>query len=330
MRWFLYIFLTILTVLVLTGGGIGYWVYGGFTKPGPLQQDTIVVIEPGTGVGEIATELAARGVLADPFFFRVGTRFLSEPKPLKAGEFLFPSGISAREAIQLLQVGKTVARRVTFAEGLTSYEIIQQISQTEGLTGRVENVWPEGALLPETYHFSLGDRRTDILRRMSVDMSKLVAELWAKRDEGLPLNSPEEAIILASIVEKETGVASERAHVAGVFMNRLRKGIRLQTDPTVVYGLTQGKGPLGRGLTRSDLKQATAFNTYLIKGLPPAPIANPGRKSLLAVMHPMTTEDFYFVADGTGGHLFARTLKEHNRNVAKWRKIERARKNRQE
>lgn len=329
MRRFLYISFALFVVLALTGGGAGFWLYSGFNKPGPSPQDTIVIIKPGSGVGAIANELTAVGIIADPFVFRIGMRFLSDKKPVKAGEFLFPAKISSREAIQLLQVGKTVARRVTFAEGLTSYEIMQQLSQTEGLTGSVGQLRPEGALLPETYHFSFGDRRSDILERMSVAMNELVGELWMKRDQGLPIKTLEEAITLASIVEKETGVASERGRVAGVFINRLRKGIRLQTDPSVVYGLTQGEGPLGRALTRSDLKQATPFNTYRIKGLPPTPIANPGRKSLLAVMHPMTTDDFYFVADGTGGHAFARTLKQHNKNVARWRKIERARRNRE-
>ncbi len=326
MRRLIYLAFSFVAILALAGGGASFWVYAGFTKPGPLSRDVVVVVEPGSGVGKIAADLARRDVISDPFIFRLGARFLSDRKPLKAGEFLFPARISSREAIQLLQVGKTVVRRVTFAEGLTSQEIVRQLLMTQGLTGTIENVPAEGALLPETYHFSFGDVRTDVLERMATDMDKLVQQLWDVRDAGLPLKTAEEAVILASIVEKETGLASERKRVAGVFMNRLRKGVRLQTDPTVVYGLTKGKGPLGRSLTRSDLKSDTPFNTYLIKGLPPTPIANPGYKSLEAVMHPMETDDFYFVADGRGGHLFARTLAEHNRNVARWRKIERARK----
>ncbi len=326
MRRFLYITLGIIAVLTLTSAGAGMWVYGEFTKPGPLAQDKILIIKPGSGVAAIAADLTVGGVIDNPIVFRLALRFLNDKSSMKAGEFLFPAGISSRATVKLLQTGKTVVRRVTVAEGLTSSEILDQLALTEGLTGTLKVQPPEGSLLPETYHFSFADRRTDLIQRMTSAMAQTVAELWAERELDLPLKTPREAVILASIVEKETGVASERARVAGVFINRLRKGIRLQTDPTVVYGLTQGKGPLGRPLRRSDLKLDTPYNTYIIKALPPTPIANPGRQALAAVMHPLTTDDLYFVADGTGGHVFARTLKEHNRNVARWRKIEKKRK----
>ena len=303
------------------------WAYDQFTRPGPLQEDRVLIIPPGSGINVIASDLDASGIIAEPFLFRMGARYLGNQGALKAGEFLFPASISVHDAIRILQSGKTVVHRVTFAEGLTSFEIIEQLTKTSGLQGTLADRFPEGSLLPETYHYSFGDQRTDILRRMASDMNDLVAKLWATRDEDLPYKTLEEAVVLASIVEKETGVASERAHVAGVFVNRLRKGMRLQSDPTVVYGITKGKGPLGRSLRRSELRQETAYNTYVIKAMPPTPIANPGRESLIAVMHPMKTDDLYFVADGTGGHVFAKNLKEHNRNVARWRKIEKKRKN---
>jgi UPF0755 protein len=224
-----------------------------------------------------------------------------------------------------LQTGKTVVHRITFAEGLTSTEIAAQLALTEGLTGDLSLPIAEGSLLPETYHFSYADPRSGLIKRMRKGLSKLMMGLWPYRDANLPFKSQREALILASIVEKETGKPSERAHIAGVFINRLRKKMRLQSDPTVVYGITKGQGPLGRSLRRSELRQKTAYNTYTNYGLPPTPIANAGRKSIEAVLHPMKTNDFYFVADGTGGHLFSRTLKQHNHNVSKWRKIEKLR-----
>jgi len=193
-----------------------------------------------------------------------------------------------------------------------------------GRSGKLTGAPPDGALLPDTYHYSLGDKRDEILDRMKKAMELVLADLWAQRAPDLPINTPEDAVILASIVEKETGIPEERARVAAVFINRLRKGMRLESDPTVVYGLTGGTGPLGRRLFRGDLKKEHAYNTYRIEGLPPGPICNPGRDSLAAVMNPMQTEEYYFVADGSGGHVFAKTLEEHNRNVAAWRNIRRA------
>lgn len=323
-----YFYISLLLLVVLTiGTGLGVWGYGEFTKPGPLQNDAVLVIKPGSGVNAIANDLKASSVLSDTLTFRIGGRFVRDQGVLKAGEFLFPAHISVRDALKLLQSGKTVVRRITLAEGLTSFEIVEQLAKAPGLTGTIRDVPQEGSLLPETYHYSFGDPRQTVIDRMTSDMNALVADLWATRNENLPFKTPEQAVVLASIVEKETGVASERAHVAGVFINRLRKGIRLQSDPTVVYGITNGKGPLGRPLKRSELRQKTAFNTYTIKALPPTPIANPGRESLKAVFHPLKTDHLYFVADGTGGHVFAKTLKGHNRNVARWRKIEKKRKN---
>ena len=325
MRRLIYLILGFCFVVGVGSAGTGFWVYGGFTRPGPLQHDTILIVPPSTGINIIAKELASRGIISKAFIFRVGVKFFSEQEVMKAGQYLFTAHLSSRDVVKLLQTGKTVVHRITFAEGLTSTEIAAQLALTEGLTGDLSLPIAEGSLLPETYHFSYADPRSGLIKRMRKGLSKLMMGLWPYRDANLPFKSQREALILASIVEKETGKPSERAHIAGVFINRLRKKMRLQSDPTVVYGITKGQGPLGRSLRRSELRQKTAYNTYTNYGLPPTPIANAGRKSIEAVLHPMKTNDFYFVADGTGGHLFSRTLKQHNRNVSKLRKIEKLR-----
>ncbi|MCH8835131.1 MAG: endolytic transglycosylase MltG, partial [Proteobacteria bacterium] len=226
------------------------------------------------------------------------------------------------QVVALLQSGKTVVRRLTVAEGLTTTQVLAQLNRTEGLAGDLPSPPGEGTLLPETYHFSYGERRDAMVARMRAAMDETLARLWDSRAPGLPLKSPREALILASIVEKETALPEERSRIAAVFLNRLGKGMRLQSDPTVAYALTGGRGPLGRPLSRADLKTPSPFNTYLIDGLPPGPVSNPGRAAMAAVLDPVATEDFYFVADGTGGHVFARTLGEHNRNVVRWRKFQ--------
>ena len=325
MRRLIYLILGFCFVVGVGSAGTGFWVYGGFIRPGPLQHDTILIVPPSTGINIIAKELASRGIISKAFIFRVGVKFFSEQEVMKAGQYLFTAHLSSRDVVKLLQTGKTVVHRITFAEGLTSTEIAAQLALTEGLTGDLSLPIAEGSLLPETYHFSYADPRSGLIKRMRKGLSKLMMGLWPYRDANLPFKSQREALILASIVEKETGKPSERAHIAGVFINRLRKKMRLQSDPTVVYGITKGQGPLGRSLRRSELRQKTAYNTYTNYGLPPTPIANAGRKSIEAVLHPMKTNDFYFVADGTGGHVFSRTLKQHNRNVSKWRKIEKLR-----
>lgn len=294
-----------------------------YTRPGPLADSRTVVVAQGSGLRAIATQLAEAGVLDWPLLFAVAARI--EAEPLKAGEYLFPAGISAKGAVDLLQSGRTVIRRFTVPEGWTSAQVVAALAEAEGLQGEIEAIPPEGSLLPETYHFSYGDERSELLDRMRAAMRRTLDELWERRAPDLPVASKEEALVLASIVERETGVPAERARVAAVFVNRLRKGMRLQSDPTVIYGLSNGLGSIERALTRGDLAAAHAYNTYVIDGLPPAPIANPGAAALAAVLSPAETEDLYFVADGTGGHVFARTLEEHNRNVAKWRRIERER-----
>jgi len=307
-------------LLLALGGAVLYGLER-FERPGPLPEDRVVYIAPGSGLSAIVAELEAAGVIAEPLIFRLGTRALGDSRRLQAGEYLFPAGISMREAVALLVSGKTIVHRLTLPEGILSAEAAILIAEAEPLVGELAAVPPEGSLLPETYHFARGDRRSDLVARMQAARDEALAELWPARSGDLPFSTQEDAVILASIVEKETAVAEERPLVASVFVNRLRKGMRLQSDPTVVYGLTDGKGPLGRDLTRADLQAPTPYNTYLIDGLPPGPIANPGLASLAAVLDPAESEYLYFVADGSGGHAFAKTLAEHNRNVAKWRKI---------
>jgi UPF0755 protein len=317
------LFLLLFVLGVGLPGGAVYW---GFTKlheAGPSPAPTTLVIDQGLGVQAIADKLSAAGVIRKPMIFAVGVRVYAEGRPLQAGEYEFPARASMRQVMQLMIDGATIVRRLTIPEGLTSAEIVALVAAAPALEGPLPSAAPaDGTLLPETYFYSKGDTRAQIVGRMEKAMSDVLAELWAARDSTVALASPEEAVTLASIVEKETGVAGERPRVASVFFNRLGRGMPLQSDPTVIYALTDGKAPLGRALTRADLQLADPYNTYVNAGLPPGPIANPGRASLAAVLHPDSTNDLYFVADGTGGHAFAETLDEHNKNVAAWRKVQ--------
>ena len=301
----------------------GMWAVSRFEAPGPLVERTIIIVPAGSSLEEIARILADKGAIANRRLFVLGVMVFGRGHPLKAGEYAIPASQSPRGVMEILQSGKTVVHKLTVAEGLTSRQVMAEIAAADGLQGAAPAPPPEGAMLPETYHYSYGDTRAAMVARMRKAMDETLAVLWAHRQANLPLATPQQALILASIVEKETGRAGERPHVAAVFLNRLRKGMRLQSDPTVVYALTKGAGPLGRPLTREDLETQSPYNTYVIDGLPPGPIANPGTQSIRAVMQPAQSDDLYFVADGAGGHVFARTLKEHDRNVAKLRKIER-------
>jgi UPF0755 protein len=294
--------------------------------PGPTARSgtsTLVFLPRGAGVSEVSRVLKSAGVIRSQLLFQVLARATGAGRSLKAGEYDIPSREPVLSILSDLQAGRTLHRSVTLAEGRTSAMIVRQLQNTEWLSGDIE-VPEEGVLLPETYRADRGASRQSLVDRMRSDQQALLDRLWAARQPGLPFNSPKEAVILASIVEKETGQADERRRVAGVFINRLRMGMRLQSDPTVIYAVSRGE-PLGRGLRASELLSRSPWNTYAYSGLPPTPIANPGKASLEAVLDPIQTQDLYFVADGTGGHAFARTLAEHNANVARWREVERAR-----
>jgi UPF0755 protein len=314
----------LILVLLLAGGAAAAWWQAGriYAAPGPLAEPAQVVVPRG-GTTAIAEALAERGVIRDPRAFLAAVWLTTGEGPLRAAEFLFPAGASLRDVLEVLRRGRPVQRRLTIPEGLTARQIAALIERAEGLFGETP-AFDEGALLPETYAYQWGDQRAAVVRRADQAMDAALAELWRGRAPNLPLATPREALILASIVERETGKADERGRVAGVFINRLRRNMPLQSDPTAAYAAADG-GVLERPLTRADLDRDHPFNTYRIRGLPPGPIASPGRDSLRAVLNPEATEFIFFVADGTGGHAFARTLEEHNRNVARWREIERQR-----
>ena len=318
-------FLALLSMVVALAGAIliAAWsqLNAYLVRSGPATEETVVVLPRGAGLGQIAATLVDAGVIDHPWLFRLAVRVLDRDRDLKAGEYVFPARATPQGVIAMLAKGETVARRLTIAEGLRVAEIFQLLANTEALQGELPPAPEEGSLLPETYFYAYGDSRVGLVRRMEDAMRETLDELWPQRAEGLPFRTRREALILASIVDKETGVADERDKVAAVFINRLRRGMRLQADPTVIYGLTEGDGALGRELNRGDWDHDSAYNTYQIDGLPPGPIGNPGRASIEAVLRPANVDYLYIVADGSGGHAFARTLAEHNRNVAQWRKV---------
>jgi UPF0755 protein len=324
LRWIEGVFLVVIVFAFLVGGTVA-WFWHDFNAAGPLTDEKVVVIPKGVGTSGIAKVLTDAGVIDNPLIFKLGARLtVADGQPLHAGEFKFPTAVSARGAIRVLIEGKAVLHRLTVAEGLTVREIYDVIQATQQLDGPLPPPPTEGTLLPETYFFVLGDTRGQMVARMQGDMQTALADLWEKRDPAVPLASPEEAVTLASIVEKETGKDDERPRVAAVFYNRMKKGMALQSDPTIIYGLTQGKSKLDHALTGADLKLDSPYNSYTNIGLPPGPIANPGIAALKAVLHPSKTKELYFVADGTGGHAFAETLEQHQKNVAKWRKLQKS------
>lgn len=293
--------------------------------PGPTAREgtaTVVTLPSGAGVSAIAANLKAAGVIRSTDMFKAAATLTGADRKLRAGEYEVPSRTSLRSVIALLVDGKVVRHYVTLPEGWSSAQAVDILMRQPALTGTVEATPDEGSLWPDTYEVSRGETRASIVARMRAARDQNLARLWATRSPTSIVRSPEEAVILASIVEKETGVAAERPRVAAIFTNRLRAGMRLESDPTIVYGITRGR-PLGRGIRRSELDRQTAWNTYQINGLPPTPIANPGRDAIAAVLNPPRTDELFFVADGTGGHAFARTFDEHLVNVARWREIER-------
>ena len=291
--------------------------------PGPLTADKTVFIVKGTDTPEIISQLEREGVIDSSTAMQIALVIEGKRSNLKAGEYLFRRNASMREVIDTLVGGKQILHSVTIPEGLTSEQIVARLKDIEFLEGEVGPMPKEGSLLPETYRVVRGFSRSDLIRKMQDDQRKVMDVVWSRRSAEIPLRTAYEMLTLASIVEKETGRADERSRVAGVFINRLNKRMRLQSDPTIVYGLVGGKGTLGRGILRSEVEKPTAYNTYTIDGLPPGPIANPGRAALEAVANPSRTAELFFVADGTGGHVFADSLEQHNRNVQRWRQIER-------
>ncbi|MEE2524772.1 endolytic transglycosylase MltG [Hyphobacterium sp. HN65] len=313
--------------LLLAGGAFlaWNWMQGEVAEPGPAAEETIVTLPRGSGLIAIANRLEEAGVIEDAQLFRIWVTIDGGDRDLRAGEYAIPAGASLQDIYDQLRSGDTIQYFVTAPEGRTSAQIVRILNENPVLTGEITEVPAEGTLLPETYSFHRGDTRQHILDRMREDQQALLDQLWPDRADDLPFDTPEEAIILASIVEKETGVASERPLVASVFVNRLRRGMMLESDPTIIYGITGGE-PLGRGIRRSELdNDQNPYNTYFIDGLTPTPIANPGRDAIAAVLNPPDTGYLFFVADGTGGHAFAETYREHQRNVANWRRIERER-----
>ncbi|GLQ07575.1 endolytic transglycosylase MltG [Sneathiella chinensis] len=321
----LFIFVLALFVLFnLALAGTAFYGWKQFHAPGPLDQETVLVLDKGVGLRGIATRLKEAGIIRNDLVFVFGVRLKDQAKNLKAGEYRFTEGMSGLAIMNLLVSGKGVVHSLTIPEGLQSREIRDLIEQADPLSGELTEALPEGSILPETYHFTRGDQRNALVKRMKSAMKDALETVWNGRKPDPLITSKQDLLVLASIVEKETGLASERPHVAGVFLNRLKIGMRLQSDPTVIYGVTEGKADMGRPISRKDLATDTPYNTYTRGGLPAGPISNPGLDSLRAVVDPKVTKDLYFVADGTGGHAFARTLAEHNRNVRAWRKLERA------
>ncbi len=312
-----------LVVLAAVAVGVGgYFAWREASRAGPLADDAVVMIEPGASASAMAAALKDIGAIRYPELFQAAARLRGDAPKLKAGEYKIPAGASVIDIIDLLVEGKSILHYLTAPEGRTTAQILKLVAADETLTGDITLAPGEGELLPETYAFTRGRTRDELIRDMMKARDQLLDQLWQNRAMDLPFDSPGEAVVLASIVEKETGIAGERPLIAAVFVNRLKKRMRLQSDPTVIYGVSSGE-PLGRGLRVSELEAATPYNTYVIFGLPPTPIANPGRAALEAVMNPAESDALYFVADGSGGHVFSATLDEHNRNVAQWRRIER-------
>ena len=312
--------------VVLAVGAILYWGKSEFDRPGPLTKEATYVVPRSTGVSSIASGLESEGIVSDAAVFEYGVRLSGTGGQLKAGEYAFPAGASMRQVMEKLKSGESIMHAVTIPEGWTVYRAYERIADADFLTGDMPGEVPEGTLKPDTYLVQRGTTRKEVVRQMKSAQDQLVQEIWEGRDEDLPIKDIGQFITLASIVERETGIAGERPHVASVFINRLKKGMRLDSDPTFLYGVYGGEGkPSGQPVSQSDKDSETPYNTYKTRGLPPGPIANPGKAALEAVAHPLETDDLFFVADGTGGHVFAPTLKEHNANVAKYRALQRER-----
>ncbi len=312
-----------LVLLVVAGLALGLWFIQGWSGAGPSRQPTSVVIAPGTSMVAAANQLEKAGVVASAERFLLQAKLFGGGESIKAGEYQIPARASHAQILSMLQSAKTLQRLVTVPEGLPTVIVHERLMNARALTGEVA-VPEEGSVLPDSYSYQRGEPRSEVVKRMQAAMERTLAELWPKRSPATVVKTPAEAVVLASIVEKETGKASERRMIAGVYSNRIRQGMKLDADPTVIYPITKGK-PLGRRILRSELNAKNGYNTYAMAGLPVGPIANPGKESIAAVLNPAETPALYFVADGTGGHVFANSLAEHNANVRKWFAIRRAR-----
>ena len=315
----------IFTLFVVAALAVGAGLFIGkqrFEAPGPLPEDKVVNIPRGLGIRDIADLLQREGVIDQPYVFMGSVVVLKARGELKFGEYQFSKQSSVADVVETITEGKVVQHAFTVPEGLTSEQIVARLLENDGLTGQIKEIPREGTLLPETYRFTRGMTREQIIQRMQQAHRRVLQEVWEHRLQDLPIKTPEQLVTLASIVEKETGKPDERTRVAAVFVNRLKTRMRLQSDPTIIYGLTGGKGSLGRPILKSEIEQATPYNTYVVDGLPPGPIANPGRASLEAAANPARTKELYFVADGTGGHVFSDNYAEHQKNVARLRGIE--------
>jgi UPF0755 protein len=315
--------ITIVLVLLIGSAGAYYYGMQKIEAPGPLQDEKVVNIPTRAGMADIADTLQREGVIDNNRWAFIGAVIaLKARSELKPGEYAFQKNASLRSVIATMVDGKVVQHSVTIPEGLTSEQIVARLSENDIFAGSINEIPREGTLLPETYKFPRGTTRDQVIGRMQQAQKRLVAEVWEHRNPDIPVKTPEQLVTLASIIEKETGKADERSRVAAVYVNRLRQKMKLQSDPTIIYGLVGGKGTLGRPIKRSEITQPSPYNTYVVDGLPPGPIANPGRASLEAAANPARTRDLFFVADGTGGHSFTETYDQHQKNVAKLRAME--------
>lgn len=315
--------ITLLLVGMLGAGAAYYYGRQKLEAAGPLQEDKVVNIPARAGMADIADVLQRENVIDNNRWAFIGAVLaLKARSDLKPGEYSFQKNASLRDVIGTIVEGKVVQHSVTIPEGLTSEQIVARLSDNDIFSGSLREVPREGTLLPETYKFPRGTTREQVVQRMQQAQKRALAEIWERRSPDVPLKSPDQLVTLASIVEKETGKPDERSRVAAVFVNRLRQKIKLQSDPTIIYGLVGGKGTLGRPIKRSEIMQPSPYNTYVVEGLPPGPISNPGRASLEAAANPARTRDLYFVADGSGGHAFTETYDQHQKNVAKLRAME--------
>jgi UPF0755 protein len=319
--FFNFLLTVVIVALIVVGGSVFAAKYQ-FERPSGLDQARTISVDRGRGLTEIAEQLQRDGLISSKWLFVAGVWLSREQANIKFGEYLIPAHASMADIMDAMVSGRGILYAITIPEGLTSQQIVSRLRSEDILVGDIAAVPPEGSLLPETYKFTRGDSRQSLIDRMQVEHQRVVTDVWARRASDLPVSTPAELVVLASVVEKETALADERTRVAAVFINRLRLNMRLQSDPTVIYGLFEGAGkPSGFMLSRADLDHQSPYNTYVVNGLPPGPIANPGRASLEAVANPSRTRDLFFVADGSGGHAFAETYEAHLKNVARWREI---------